>query len=70
LTREGGTDQPYIIAVTADVTADQCEAAKEAGMQDFISKPIERGELEKTLDRALTTLAGTNDYESVSACGV
>ena len=42
-------DQPYIIALTADVTSEQQDACREAGMDDFLSKPINRDVLEQML---------------------
>lgn len=53
-------EQPYIIAVTADVTADQRAAAEAAGMKGFISKPIAREELQVILEQAVAITASSS----------
>ena len=40
-----------IIAMTADAFADDIRKAKEAGMNDHISKPVDIGKLEEALEK-------------------
>jgi len=40
-----------IIAITASVTEGQREKCLEAGMDDFISKPVQRGDLQRALEK-------------------
>ncbi|MCG8424606.1 MAG: response regulator [Proteobacteria bacterium] len=49
--------QPWIIAVTADVLDDACERCLEAGMDDYIVKPIQFGELADALHRCRPPLS-------------
>ncbi len=44
--------QPWIIALTAGVQADDNEKAFDAGMNDFITKPVQLKELEAVLQKA------------------
>ena len=44
--------QPYIIALTANVMADDRERCIEAGMNDFVGKPIKLGDVRAALGRA------------------
>ncbi len=43
------SDQPWIIAMTANVMRDQRQACLEAGMNDFIGKPVKLGILAQAL---------------------
>jgi CheY-like chemotaxis protein len=43
--------RPRIIAMTADVTVDKRNACLEVGMEGFVSKPIDRNELARALER-------------------
>ncbi len=58
LIRENKRDneKPWIIALTAGVQADDSLKAYEAGMNDFITKPIQIKELEDALNKAINEL--------------
>ncbi|MCB1033056.1 MAG: response regulator, partial [Acidobacteria bacterium] len=51
--------QPWIIAVTASVLADEREACKKAGMDDFLGKPLQIDAVRETLLRAFHALGGS-----------
>lgn len=44
--------QAYIVALTAHVTADVRTRCQEAGMDDMLTKPIQRAALERVLATA------------------
>ena len=50
-------EHPYIIALTANVMTEHRAAAAETGMQDYLSKPLQRDALTEALRRAYTWLA-------------
>ncbi len=52
ISRFDDNEQPYIIALTADVTEDRRVACLEIGMRDFISKPIYPEVLKETMLKA------------------
>jgi signal transduction histidine kinase/CheY-like chemotaxis protein/ligand-binding sensor domain-containing protein len=54
--RQQATHQPVIIAVTANAMQDDKEACQQAGMDDYISKPIELDKLLATLEKWATTI--------------
>ncbi len=54
--RRGHNDQPIIIAMTANAMAEDKEACLNAGMDDYVSKPIRLDELVKLLERWATFL--------------
>jgi PAS domain S-box-containing protein len=51
--RELGTRRTPIVALTAGVLKEERDQCYAAGMDDFLSKPIDRNELEATLERWL-----------------
>ena len=57
--------QIYIIAMTANTEADSREKCREAGMDDFINKPVQLPELEAALLRAQAARAGTKSMDDV-----
>lgn len=65
-TADGGT-QPhtYIIAMTANSEADTRERCTEAGMDDFIDKPVQLAELEAALRRATADRAAQRDIDEI-----
>ena len=50
--------QPYIIAMTANVLADDRAACHDAGMDDFIPKPVRLDDVREILQRAIDATAG------------
>lgn len=58
--------QPVIAAISADATSDARDAAREAGIDHWLSKPVNRSELE----RLLRAVAATNSAESAAVAVV
>jgi CheY-like chemotaxis protein len=54
--REGGNRRIWIIAMTADVMGGVREKCLAAGMDDYLGKPLRRGELNAALERGAATL--------------
>lgn len=59
--RDHGRDQIPIVAMTANAFESDREAALEAGMDDFLTKPINIRQLEETLARYLKPCEGDGD---------
>jgi signal transduction histidine kinase/DNA-binding response OmpR family regulator len=49
--RHGGTGQPVVVAITADVSANHKERCLQAGMDDFLAKPVRLDMLKSGLRR-------------------
>lgn len=56
--RLGSPDRPWIVALTAGTAADDVAAARAAGMNDFLTKPLTLEALVAGLDRAKEALRG------------
>jgi len=52
IVREFGERRPRIVAMTAGALAEDREACLEAGMDDYVSKPVQVQELQRALERA------------------
>jgi len=64
--QEGGQPRRiYIIAMTANTKADNRDKCLEAGMDDFIRKPVQLPELEAALHRGLADRASHKALEAV-----
>ncbi len=62
---EGKSKRIYIIAMTANSKSDNRERCREAGMDDYIQKPVGMGELEAALHRGLADRASQKAIEEV-----
>jgi len=63
--QEGPVHRVYIIAMTANTEADNRSRCEEAGMDDYINKPVELSELEAAVHRALADRATQKAIEEV-----
>ena len=61
---EKAAKRAIIIALTAGVVKEEKAKAKEAGMDDFLSKPIQRGELKRVLGEYVEKTASQNSNTS------
>jgi CheY-like chemotaxis protein len=59
---DDGVRQPYIIAMTANAMKEDREICLQAGMDDYLSKPIQIGELVKVLVKAGEALGRSPGY--------
>ena len=65
-TENGQSVEPiYIIAMTANTEADNREKCRDAGMDDYINKPVQLPELESVLLRALANRAVTDKLDAI-----
>lgn len=63
---EGKTVEPiYIIAMTANTEADNRQRCLDAGMNDFMHKPVQLPELEAVLVRALGNRASSQELDAI-----
>lgn len=53
-------DQPYVIALTANAFADDQRACVEAGMNDFLSKPLQFSLLQSAVEKAVRQISGVS----------
>ena len=58
--------QPFIVAMTANVMAEDREACRDAGMDEFMSKPIRVAELARVLRRARRAVAPAPSFEGLA----
>jgi CheY-like chemotaxis protein/HPt (histidine-containing phosphotransfer) domain-containing protein len=61
----GEAAHTYIIAMTANAEADNREKCRQAGMDDFINKPVQLPELDAALHRALADRASQQGLDEV-----
>lgn len=54
---ESDTPHPYVIALTANVVSGQKTAAEDAGMRDYLTKPLRSKSLSKALLKAHTDIS-------------
>ena len=59
-------NSPYIIAITAYAMTGDREKCLEAGMNDYIAKPIRETELTKALNQGIEILGLSNSFENIS----
>jgi PAS domain S-box-containing protein len=60
----GHPDRPWLVALTANAMADDRREAEEAGMNDYLSKPVQGAELHSAIERAAEALrAGRNEAQ-------
>jgi signal transduction histidine kinase/ligand-binding sensor domain-containing protein/CheY-like chemotaxis protein/HPt (histidine-containing phosphotransfer) domain-containing protein len=66
--RERGTSRIPIIALTADAMQGAEELCREVGMDDYLTKPLDRARLSETIDRHLVSAGeGSKVAQSVTA---
>jgi CheY-like chemotaxis protein len=49
--RSGSNDQPWIIAMTGNISDEDRQSCIEAGMDDYISKPLQLAKLAEAIER-------------------
>lgn len=63
---EHGNYQPYIIAVTANAMKGDCERCLEAGMEDYVSKPVKKDALHQALKRMVKSRMDFVDNDPIT----
>ena len=63
--QEASDDSPYIIAMTADITEGVRQECIDAGMNDYISKPVTFKELDSAVKRALKSMDSKSTLKSI-----
>lgn len=63
--QEASDDSPYIIAMTADMTQGVREECLDAGMNDYINKPVTFKELDSAVKRALQSMDSKSTLKSI-----
>jgi CheY-like chemotaxis protein len=58
--QQGSPDRPWIVAMTANAMQGDREMCLEAGMNDYISKPVKLEAIAQAIDRFKTTADGGN----------
>jgi signal transduction histidine kinase/CheY-like chemotaxis protein/HAMP domain-containing protein len=65
LIRQEMTDSPYIIAMTADITQGVRQECLDAGMNDYVSKPVTFNDLVSAVKRASISIDSKSTLKSV-----
>lgn len=63
--RQNSQPQPWIVAVTANASPDDCQACLSAGMDDFITKPLLMENLLQAIDRYQRHMLGIAAIPSI-----
>ncbi len=66
-TRLGHASRPWLVALTANALADDRREASEAGMNDYLSKPVQGPELQAAIERAAAALQASCDERREAA---
>jgi len=64
--RQMTTEQPYIIAMTANAMPEDREECLNIGMNDYVAKPMHMADIIKTLKNAATHIAEKNEIMQIN----